>query len=135
MSAPEADLWRRFLKDESWHWKIYRPAFGQSGLSFSEVDAQTPLPTTRHLIETLHRISRRSLVSYAAAMIFIERSPVWESIDSDPLYQSLMTHYGFRAASVRPLPGTFSAPDRAARIEEPLIRERCTRRRRAVGCR
>lgn len=72
MDPEERELWRRFLKDESWHWRIYRPALSQFGLTYAKLDARDPLPPTRHLITTLHSIAEKSPIAYAAAMIFIE---------------------------------------------------------------
>lgn len=103
MSASERRVWSSFLKDESWHWRIYRPAFAQFGLRFEELDARPPAPSTRHFIETLHAISCGGPVAYAAAMIFIEQPPLSTDVGSDPLYSSLMTHYGFSRSSIRPL--------------------------------
>lgn len=103
MCPKERELWLRFLKDESWHWRIYRPALHQFELTYAELDARDPLPPTRHLIETLHSIADKSPVAYAASMIFIEKPPLWTDLHSDPLYTSLMKFYGFSQAAVRPL--------------------------------
>jgi pyrroloquinoline quinone (PQQ) biosynthesis protein C len=103
MSESERALWARFLKDEAWHWRIYRPAFGQFRLSFAELDAREPRPSTRHFVRTLHSIARTSPIAYAATMIFIEKPPLWTDVDSDPLYTSLMRCYGFSPAAIRPL--------------------------------
>lgn len=103
MDPEERELWLRFLKDESWHWRIYRPALHQFELTYAELDARDPLPPTRHLIETLHSIADKGPIAYAAAMIFIERPPLWTDLHLDPLYTSLMKFYGFSQATVRPL--------------------------------
>jgi hypothetical protein len=103
MKSAERHLWQRFLKDESWHWRIYRPALAQFGLRFDELDTRPPRPSTRRFIETLHAISRNGPVAYAAAMIFIEKPPLWTDVDADPLYTSLMRYYGFSLSSIRPL--------------------------------
>ena len=103
MDAAERRLWQRFLHDESWHWRIYRPALSQFGFSFTDLDDHSPLPTTRLFIEKLRAIAEVSPVAYAAAMIFIERPPTGTELSSDPLYQSLMSYYGFSERLVRPL--------------------------------
>lgn len=103
MEQQERHLWLRLLKDESWHWRIYRPALGQFGLSFRELDSRQPRPSTTSFVETLHSIADESAVAYAAAMIFIEKPPTSADLDSDPLYTSLMANYGFTAAAVGPL--------------------------------
>ena len=36
-------------------------------------------------------------------MIFIEKPPPWTDVKDDPLYASLIRHYGFSPSSVRPL--------------------------------
>ena len=65
--------------------------------------ALTRNPTTRLFIEKLRAIAEVSPVAYAAAMIFIERPPTGTELSSDPLYQSLMSYYGFSERLVRPL--------------------------------
>lgn len=103
MTGQEQALWSRFLKDESWHWRIYRPALAQLGLSTADLDNRTPHPATTRFIELLHTISSRSPIAYAAAMNYIEKPPTAADADSDPLYSSLQRHYGFTARAIRPL--------------------------------
>jgi hypothetical protein len=103
MEPAERLLWRRFLKDESWHWRIYRPALAQFGLCFDDLDSRPAKPSTRHFIETLHTIACSGPVPYAAAMIFVEKPPLWTEVMQDPLFASLTKHYGFSLSSIRPL--------------------------------
>ncbi|MCZ4610022.1 hypothetical protein O3S80_40915 [Streptomyces sp. Lzd4kr] len=103
MDSSERALWERFLKDESWHWRIYRPAFSQFQLSTSEVDDRRPLQVTSRFIETLRSAAETSPVAYAAAMMFIEQPPLSMNLEEDPLYTSLMEFYGFSLDSIRPL--------------------------------
>jgi pyrroloquinoline quinone (PQQ) biosynthesis protein C len=99
----ERGVWERFLAEESWHWKIYRPAFSELGVDMSEIDSYQMDPGTEHFIETLHGISTRSPVDYAAAMTFIEEPPLAEAMDDDQLSVALMRHHGLSVKAVRPL--------------------------------
>jgi len=103
LAPPEHELWRRFLKDESWHWRIYRPAFHQFNLSFEFLDTLEPHPATSDFIETLHSVSCDGPVAYAAAMTYIEQPPQCTTLDEDPLFTALIRFYGFDRAAVRPL--------------------------------
>ncbi|KJL23701.1 hypothetical protein [Microbacterium foliorum] len=103
MSSEEREMWERFLRDESWHWRIYRPVLAQFDLSFEEVRAFPPMAGTTAFIEALHDAAVAGPVQYAAAMMFVERPPmVWEAQD-DPLFGALLRDYGLHDESVRPL--------------------------------
>ncbi|MEV3985340.1 hypothetical protein [Nonomuraea sp. NPDC049758] len=103
MDEEERALWTRFLKDESWHWRIYRPILGELGMSFEDVDACAVHPATHAFIEALRSCAANSIAAYAAALMFAELPPTVDTLDQDPLYGALVAHYGFRHTSVRPL--------------------------------
>ncbi|MGY2314676.1 hypothetical protein ACW9I6_08330 [Pseudomonas sp. SDO5522_S412] len=96
-------MWLRLLKDESWHWRIYRKVFTQLGLTFQNVDAMTPDPTTTALVSALTEAAIAGPVEYAAALVFIERPPMVACIEEDPLYGALLLKYGLERKSVQPL--------------------------------
>jgi pyrroloquinoline quinone (PQQ) biosynthesis protein C len=99
----ERKVWQRFLVDESWHWKIYRPAFSELGVSMRQLDSDEPHCATVHFVDTLHRIATASPIAYAAAMTFIEEPPLADSMNDDDLSQALMHHHGLSRKAVRPL--------------------------------
>lgn len=103
MSDAERALWQRFYEDESWHWRIYRPAFEQFGLDYESLDASGPEAHTREFIQALRRAAEAGPVAYAAVMLFIEKPPQSTDVDEDPLFAGLMQHYGFSRRSIRPL--------------------------------
>ncbi|MEV6135161.1 hypothetical protein AB0L63_03655 [Nocardia sp. NPDC051990] len=103
MSSDERKLWTRFLEEESWHWRIYRPAGSVFGLGFDELDAAGPRESTRQFVELIRAAAVRSPVAYAATLAFIEKSPASTDVADNLLLSSLMKHYGFTSTAVRPL--------------------------------
>jgi len=103
MSTKERGLWARFLKDESWHWRIYRPVLGEMGTTYCQIDALEPNDATHDFIEAIRDASIISPIAYASVMIYIEQAPSQPNLDADPLYASLFHYYGFTRSSVRPL--------------------------------
>jgi hypothetical protein len=103
MSDGERALWTRFLEDEAWHWRIYRPALAQFGLDFDDVRELVPAEPTRAFIEAIRAAAQHSPVAYAAAMTYVETPPPCENAADHPVYGKLMQHYGYSAASIRPL--------------------------------
>jgi len=102
MEINERNLWSRFLKDESWHWRIYRPALTQFGLSFSSLDQGEPHRATQRFVNVLRDAALAGPTVYAAVMIFIEKPPL-DDLESDQLFGSLLRHYGFTADGIKPL--------------------------------
>jgi hypothetical protein len=99
----ERKVWQRFLVDESWHWKIYRPAFSELSISMGQLNHEEPHCGTRNFVETLHRIATGSPIAYAAAMTFIEEPPLADSMNDDDLSLALMHHHGLSRKAIRPL--------------------------------
>jgi hypothetical protein len=99
----ERKVWQRFLVDESWHWKIYRPAFSELNISMQQLAHEELHCGTRNFVETLHRIATESPIAYAAAMTFIEEPPLADSMNDDDLSQALMHHHGLSSKAIRPL--------------------------------
>ncbi|MCX5042164.1 hypothetical protein OG921_03025 [Aldersonia sp. NBC_00410] len=103
MSAAERLLWQRFYEDESWHWRIYRPALHQFGLDFKTVDLRPPAKATARFISALRSAAEASAIAYAAVMLFIERPPLCTDMNDDPLFGSLLRSHGFSRRSIQPL--------------------------------
>jgi hypothetical protein len=102
METEECELWRRFLKDESWHWRIYRPALAGFGLAYRILNERAPQVATERFVEVLRSAAVAGPTVYAAVMTFIERPPL-NDLASDPLFGCLTRHYGFTEAGIRPL--------------------------------
>jgi len=103
MTSQERTMWTRFLEDESWHWRIYRPAMALYGLNFPDFDSVEAAPSTQRLIDILHDGAARSPIVYAVLMNYVERRPVADGPRSDRLLSALTRNCGFTDAAVKPI--------------------------------
>lgn len=99
----ERMLWTRFLEDESWHWRIYRPASAMFGLRLADLDALPRLGQTEQLIESVRAAAELGSLAYAAVTTFLEKPPPSSNAAGHPFFSSLMENYGYTAAAIRPL--------------------------------
>jgi hypothetical protein len=103
MAPQERALWTRLLKDESWHWRIYRPAMALYGMGFADFDDLRPVPSTQRTLDILHDGAARSPVVYSALTVYLEKPPAVGGPESHSVMSTLMRDCGFTRASVRPL--------------------------------
>jgi hypothetical protein len=103
MSSQERDLWTRFLKDESWHWRIYRPAMALYGMNFPDFDDVPAAESSRKIIDILHDSASRSPVVYAVLTQYLEKPPLADGPDHHRLWSTLKRRCGFTDAAIRPL--------------------------------
>lgn len=102
MPATQRDLWRRFLFEESWHWRIFRPMFSAFGWPWDEHRSDTPGAGTRELTEVLAAAARTSPVVYGATLLLTEQVPKTKDVRTDPLYRGALT-LGVPERVLRPL--------------------------------
>lgn len=104
MSAGEHDFWIRFLEDESWHWRIYKPILHQFQLSHEHLDEQCDeMPATKAFISALRDAALQGPVVYACVLMYVEKSPNCLEYTDDPFFNSLVSNYGVSEASIGPL--------------------------------
>ncbi len=90
MPAAQRNLWQRFLFEESWHWRIFRPMFSTFGWPWDEHRADTPGTGTRELTDVLAGAARTSPVVYAATLLLTEQVPKTKDVRTDPLYRGAL---------------------------------------------
>jgi hypothetical protein len=102
-SETNQKLWENLLFEERQHWRIYTNVFAENKWDFSKKISLGPLPSTRNFLALLRNQATHSEIAYASLLVLIEKPPVANSLNEDPLYSSLCENYGYTNSSIFPL--------------------------------